>query len=79
MVFLGSKKGVNWFYVIRRHGDVELHIISVTVKIDVVPMASLRGSIYKLKRIGPKIEPCGTPHLFSRVSDEQVSILTKKC
>ena len=29
---------------------------------DLEEMRSLSGVVYRMKRIGPRTEPCGTPH-----------------
>ena len=41
-------------------------------------MISPRGSIYRLKRIGPRIDPCGTPEETGATEEEKLSTVTEK-
>ena len=47
---------VVWF-----QGDIKLSVVGITVEGNVVfLMISPRGSMYIEKRMGPRMEPCGT-------------------
>lgn len=56
-------------YVVRGHGDKELHVIRITVVGSVMFSNDItEGECREISRRGPIIDPCGTPHTMSAYS-----------
>ncbi len=50
--------------------EIQLRVVCVAVKkIPFLWMTSPRGSTYKGNKIGPKMNPCGTPYLIQEIDD----------
>ena len=45
---------------------------------DAEPIRVLRGEVYRLKRIGPSTDPCGTPHERLRLGERLPLTNTEK-